>query len=633
MSQITQYLAPSLIAFLLQSMTVSVVALVTAQCFQRKGPVARKAIYRAGVASVLALLILGPGLRLVVRPWWSISSSSIQSQMTKSNLAPRDSGSATDNSLPHSQPDSVASPATGLQSTDSQGGALLISPDVAVSVRRITPFEIIGLIWLLGAGAYLLAIGFGSGWIYRLRRKSAPLKSTAFAPTIEHLCAELGLKHVAVATSPLVSSPFVTGLTRPSIFLPEALELSFDDDQIEAILCHELVHIRQRDTLWALISSVACALSWPNPLVWILARKLTLVSEEVCDQLVLETGIATTTYAGSLLKVAETIMATPAVRLVGAGVFPAKSQLAKRITLMLNRSTKPSTTLTQKLRLQIAIVAAVGAVGGCLFVSADAGAATLFVKKDATPIETVKSVLSDLNKHDWKAVFGHFEGAKIDQAAAGLAKIASDPKNPVPDFVLKSVSLTSSSGDSAIGRVIFAFSPKLGGAKLADQNDEVHFHRTNGDWKITDGKNINNFFDQLARMATDPATLGQAREAARRTVILSNLKQISLGVVIYANDYNDVLSLNQSNIKSKIHPYTKTDKLWLDTDGKPLDVQFNPALSGKKMSSFSSPSTTVMLSIGKQGHLVYYGKSTPVAFLDGHVKFVSQADAAKLQWK
>ena len=98
-------------------------------------------------------------------------------------------------------------------------------------------------------------------------------------------------------------SPFLWAGSRPAcIYIPHTMIHTFDDDQLEGVLCHELAHHARRDAWTSLFASVVTCLCWYNPLVWWARRQLRSVQELCCDAMVLErSGHTRRSYAESLL--------------------------------------------------------------------------------------------------------------------------------------------------------------------------------------------------------------------------------------------------------------------------------------------------------------------------------------------
>ena len=77
------------------------------------------------------------------------------------------------------------------------------------------------------------------------------------------------------------------------------------------VLLHELVHVKRRDALFHLFSSVAKALHWMNPLAWMAVRSMRAAAERATDDRVLESGNASPSYARLLVEFASRQMGTP----------------------------------------------------------------------------------------------------------------------------------------------------------------------------------------------------------------------------------------------------------------------------------------------------------------------------------
>ena len=78
---------------------------------------------------------------------------------------------------------------------------------------------------------------------------------------------------------------------------PPTAALRWPADRLQAVLRHELVHVRARDAAMRLTARVACALFWFHPGAWWLARRFEADAEEACDDRVLLSGIRVSDYA------------------------------------------------------------------------------------------------------------------------------------------------------------------------------------------------------------------------------------------------------------------------------------------------------------------------------------------------
>ena len=79
-------------------------------------------------------------------------------------------------------------------------------------------------------------------------RTSKPLDDESTKRTVANIAARLGLRRIPlVRTTDAIESPFVTGLSRPTLLLPTALWTRLTDAEREIAICHECVHIQRRD--------------------------------------------------------------------------------------------------------------------------------------------------------------------------------------------------------------------------------------------------------------------------------------------------------------------------------------------------------------------------------------------------
>ena len=97
--------------------------------------------------------------------------------------------------------------------------------------------------------------------------------------------------------------PMTWGVLRPVIMLPDEA-LDWPADRLATVLRHELAHVRRRDGLAQALAVTACALYWPNPLVWGAARALRREAELAADDAVIAAGVRPSDYAGQLLELA-----------------------------------------------------------------------------------------------------------------------------------------------------------------------------------------------------------------------------------------------------------------------------------------------------------------------------------------
>lgn len=164
--------------------------------------------------------------------------------------------------------------------------------------------------YLAGVAVMLgrLVLGLQGG--RRLRRCSQPAADPALLAAAARQARRLGLAVVpAVALCRRLAGPLVIGVLRPSILLPASLASGLTAAQAEAILAHELAHIRRCDCLVNLLQRLVEAALFFHPAVWLLSRRIRLERESCCDDMVVAAGAAPAAYAESLVRVAELSLA------------------------------------------------------------------------------------------------------------------------------------------------------------------------------------------------------------------------------------------------------------------------------------------------------------------------------------
>jgi uncharacterized protein (TIGR03435 family) len=151
-------------------------------------------------------------------------------------------------------------------------------------------------LWIIGAA--MLVCFWWRRWqvIRSTLRTAAPLDLDVGIPTL---------------TSPAFAEPGVFGLWRPVLLLPLGITDRLTPSQLNAIVAHEVCHIRRRDNLATAIHMAVEALFWFHPLVWWLGARLMQERERSCDEEVLLTGNQPEAYAEGILQICELYLESP----------------------------------------------------------------------------------------------------------------------------------------------------------------------------------------------------------------------------------------------------------------------------------------------------------------------------------
>ncbi|WP_257312533.1 M56 family metallopeptidase [Geothrix fuzhouensis] len=143
--------------------------------------------------------------------------------------------------------------------------------------------------WLLGTwalGVLLLSTRFLGSWVrvQRLRRHSASPVPAEWHLVLSRLCRELKLSRtVRLLQSAAVEVPTALGWLRPIILLPACALTGLAPLQLEAVLAHELAHIRRGDFLVNLLQSLVEVVLFYHPAVWWLSGRIRAERELCCD--------------------------------------------------------------------------------------------------------------------------------------------------------------------------------------------------------------------------------------------------------------------------------------------------------------------------------------------------------------
>jgi len=190
-------------------------------------------------------------------------------------------------------------------------------------------------IWALGAGLIILLIAFSLWRTHRLARGARPMAHAGVLGDAQRIARRLGVRRqVAILQAPGDAMPMTWGALRPRVLLPAEFP-AWPAARRQAVLVHELAHVKRLDWLTQLVARFACALYWWNPLVWIAARRLREERELACDDLVLAHGTMASSYAGDLLEIARALRASPATALAGIAMAR-RSQLTGRLLAVLD---------------------------------------------------------------------------------------------------------------------------------------------------------------------------------------------------------------------------------------------------------------------------------------------------------
>ncbi len=138
-------------------------------------------------------------------------------------------------------------------------------------------------LWLLGVSVFII-------WhaaVYITLRRGINKASRGAEGVIQNKANEIALqmkiRSVRVRVCSERISPMLMGIIRPVIYLPDNMTA----EQLEIALCHELTHLRRKDIIYKFLLTVANAVHWFNPVIWLMACRADRDAEAACDEAVL----------------------------------------------------------------------------------------------------------------------------------------------------------------------------------------------------------------------------------------------------------------------------------------------------------------------------------------------------------
>jgi bla regulator protein blaR1 len=230
-----------------------------------------------------------------------------------------------------------------------------VAPSASASSYHLFPL-ILAAIWLSGVVAVLGMWAVRWRRVRRVCRVATPLWEGREVEALRRVERREGVrKSMRMLLSRASLEPAVFGVARPVLLWPAGFSEGLDDAHLEAILAHELCHLRRRDNLAASLHMAVEAIFWFHPLVWWLGARLVDERERACDEAVVQSGNPPQVYAESILRACEFCVESPLA--CASGVMGA--DLKKRIVQIMTHPDALRLGLRKKLLLAVAALVAV----------------------------------------------------------------------------------------------------------------------------------------------------------------------------------------------------------------------------------------------------------------------------------
>ncbi len=188
-------------------------------------------------------------------------------------------------------------------------------------------------VWLCGFVVVL------ARWWWRWRGFSRAMRGAVTITQGREVDALRRLEQIAGVRRPIAFvfsqaslEPGILGIVRPALIWPAGISAQLTDAHLEAIVAHEVWHVRRHDNLAAAMHMVVEAIFWFHPLVWWLGTRLVEERERACDEEVLRLGNPPQVYAESILKTCEFCVGSLPASVSGVTGADLKSRIVRIMT-------------------------------------------------------------------------------------------------------------------------------------------------------------------------------------------------------------------------------------------------------------------------------------------------------------
>lgn len=249
-------------------------------------------------------------------------------------------------------------------------------------------FPLLTAIYVAGVAVMTIKLTMDLLQLRQIRRKLVSSIDPIWEKHLEKLMLQLQLsKKVKLLISQHVQVPVMIGFIKPLIILPVIMFNNLTAEQLEAILLHELAHIKRNDYLLNIFQSVVETILFFNPFVWLISKSIRIEREHCCDDLVITGQVQPLHYAKALVALEEYRLTANALAMAAADN---KQHLFHRIKRIMEMKTK-NINYTQKL-LAVLIIA-VGLVSIAWLNPSNAKAERTVTKNTPLPVSVAPAIV------------------------------------------------------------------------------------------------------------------------------------------------------------------------------------------------------------------------------------------------
>lgn len=303
---------------------------------------------------------------------------------------------------------------------------------------------LISNIWLVGMLIYSIRIVLGGAFTFYLRTTAIPIFNTPILKSVKRLSNKMEInKKVEIAASKVASSPLMIGHIKPLILMPIAMINALNIEEVEAIISHELAHIKRNDYLVNLLQTIVEVLYYYHPAVYYISEQIRAEREHCCDDIAIKQTNNSLNYAKVLVKLQE-IQNNSQVSL--AMHFKHSNHIfMNRIKRLLQVPSKPGSEKNRVVMMLVLVLLLVGVQQSAHSISRS------IENRLLDPIDQI----------------GQIETSTITPIRTKLIEIDTTPKVKT---IVKKKTITIIDGDSTITEIVTESDGNDGGFHLGDDN-------------------------------------------------------------------------------------------------------------------------------------------------------------------
>lgn len=257
--------------------------------------------FRRSSANKRYLLACGALLLMAALPiaTFVLIASELPSRANVDNTVQTSAANTTPNEKPKSLPAIIKKQISNVTTNKESIASSFSQQNVKLYLAAVMPYFV--TIWLVGV--FLLSVRAIGGWllVQRLKKKYNKEVSDEWKESLAVLAKRLRVSRpVSLFESALTEVPTAIGWFRPVILVPVGTLAGLSPQQVEALLAHELAHIRRYDYLVNLLQTIIETVLFYHPAVWWVSNQIRTERENCCDDLAVAACGNVLTYARAL---------------------------------------------------------------------------------------------------------------------------------------------------------------------------------------------------------------------------------------------------------------------------------------------------------------------------------------------